>query len=78
MTRDDLAPIAGDEHESFPCEACGGSGRYAIQGLPVWGRCGMCGGSGYGPPPVSADRERHHCLERLSRWARRMPLPEEN
>ena len=73
MTRDDLAPV-GVEDESFPCPLCGGGGLISCGGSMV--RCFPCGGSGFGPPPPSLDRERSHCLQRLSAWAHRAPQKE--
>lgn len=62
--------------EAFPCPGCKGNGT-----VWDWGRakhCHECGGSGYGPPPTSLDRERSHCLQRLSAWAHRDCQKQEN
>lgn len=74
MTRDDVAPL-GDDSETFPCPACNGVGVVPCGGVMV--RCFPCGGSGYGHPPASLDRERSHCICRLTKWAHRECLPEE-
>ena len=66
------------EPESFPCGRCNGSGRASIQQLVVFSTCPECGGSGYGPPPPSLDREVSHCLQRLSAWAHRDTVKQEN
>ena len=79
MTRDDLAPLG--ESESFPCPSCGGSGLEETGNGDVILckiRCDFCNGSGYGPPPPSLDRERSHCLQRLSAWAHRDCQKQEN
>jgi hypothetical protein len=44
--------------------------------VEYWSNCPDCGGSGYGPPPPSLDREMAHCLRRLSEWAHRAPQKE--
>lgn len=64
------------EDEPFPCPLCGGGGL--LRGETTIRSCSSCGGSGYGPPPPSLDRERAHCLARLAKWAERnLPLSEE-
>lgn len=76
MTRDDLAPLTVDD-PGLPCECCEGAGTVrAYGGILI--RCGVCGGSGYGAPPASADREKAHCIKRLSAWAHRDIPKEEN
>lgn len=77
MTRDDLAPLTVDD-PGLPCECCGGSGvRWAELGT-YSKTCAACNGSGYGLPPASADREKAHCIKRLSAWAHRDTPKEEN
>lgn len=76
MTRDDLSPLAGDESEAFPCPACNGAGVAPCGGVMVL--CFPCGGSGYGPPPPSLDREKSHLIQRLAAWAHRETQKQEN
>ena len=65
------------EDEPFPCPQCGGGGLDPACGTATLARCRSCGGSGYGPPPPSLDRERAHCLARLAKWAERNLPPSE-
>jgi hypothetical protein len=81
VTRDEVQPLCGLDEDASYCTACGGSGLEDTGNGDVIlckTRCDFCGGSGYGPAPYALDRERRHCIERLSRWAHRAPCTEEN
>jgi hypothetical protein len=74
--KDEVQPLDGMDEDASRCPFCGGGGLRPSETGPKL--CVRCGGCGYGPSLYALDRERRHCIERLSRWAHRAPCTEEN